>query len=110
MIEGQWYSVTYEEFAACLGFPPEDLMRERLHLEQVTPIEEMVRLYPAGVGAALGKVSGLHPTYKYLERMFRETICCRIGDKSAIADYMMNLLMRCIPDARPFSVFDFIWG
>ena len=57
----------------------------------------------------MGKVLGLHPTYRYLDRMFRKTIDYKGGDKGNIADYSRNLLHRMAPDARPFSVFDFIW-
>ena len=41
--------------------------------------------------------------------MFRKTIDCKSGDKGNIADYSRNLLHRMALDARPFSVFDFIW-
>ena len=58
----------------------------------------------------MGKVLGLHPTYRYLDRMFRKTIDCKGGDKGNIADYSRNLLHRMAPDAWPFSVFDFIWS
>ena len=57
----------------------------------------------------MGKVLGLHPTYRYLDRMFRKTIDCKGGDKRNIIDYSRNLLHRIAPDARPFDVFDFIW-
>ena len=57
----------------------------------------------------MGKVLGIHPTYRYLDRMFRKTIDCKGGDKGNIADYSRNLLHRMALDARPFSVFDFIW-
>jgi len=55
-------------------------------------------------------VKGLFPTYRYLDRMFRKTITCKAGDKGNVGDYSRNLLMRMLPDARPFSVFDFIWN
>ena len=32
MLEGQWYSVDYDAFAAFLGFS-EDLQRDRIHTE-----------------------------------------------------------------------------
>jgi hypothetical protein len=67
-------------------------------------------MYPlGGERGAMGKVLGLHPTYRYLDRMFRKTIDCKGGDKGNIADYSRNLLHRMAPDAQPFSVFDFIW-
>ena len=64
---------------------------------------------PGGDKGAVGKVLGLHPTYRYLDRMFRKTIDCKGGDKGNIVDYSRNLLHRMAPDARPFSIFDFIW-
>ena len=47
----------------------------------------------------MGKVLGLHPTYRYLDRMFRKTIDYKGGDKGNIADYSRNLLHRMAPDA-----------
>ena len=71
----------------------------------------MGQLYILGFrGAIVGKVKGLFPTYRYLDRMFRKTIACKVGDKGNVGDYSRNLLMRMLPDARPFSVFDFIWN
>ena len=65
---------------------------------------------PGGERGAVGKVLGLHPTYRYLDRMFRKTIDYKGGDKGNITDYSRNLLHRMAPDAQPFSVFDFIWS
>ena len=39
MLEGQWYSVDYDVFAAHLGFSEDDLQRDRIHTEQVLPPE-----------------------------------------------------------------------
>ena len=48
MLEGQWYSVDYDTFAALLGFPEEDLQRDRIHVEQVLPSEQLAYMYPLG--------------------------------------------------------------
>ena len=61
-------------------------------------------------GGAVGKVDGLHPTYRYLDRMFRKSIDCKGGDKGIVAYYSRNHLHRMAPDAQPFSIFDFIWS
>lgn len=61
-------------------------------------------------GGAIGKVIGLHPTYRYLDRMFRKTIDSKGCDKGSIVDYSRNLLRQMVPGARPFSIFDFIWS
>ena len=39
MLEGQWYSVDYDAFIALFGFSDEDLQRDRIHIEQVLPLE-----------------------------------------------------------------------
>ncbi|XP_066313455.1 NADP-dependent glyceraldehyde-3-phosphate dehydrogenase-like [Miscanthus floridulus] len=41
MLEGQWYSVDYDVFAAHLGFIEDDLQRDRIHTEQVLPPEQL---------------------------------------------------------------------
>jgi len=60
-------------------------------------------------GGSVGNVDRLHPTYRYLYRMFRKSIDCKGSDKGTIVDYSRNLLHRMEPDAHPFSIFDFIW-
>ena len=109
MLEGQWYSVDYDAFAALLVFLEEDLQRDRIHIEQVLPPEQLAYMYPpGGERGVVGKVLGLHPTYRYLDIMFRKTIDCKGGDKGNIADYSRNLLHRMAPNAWPFSIFYFI--
>ena len=41
--------------------------------------------------------------------MFRKSIDSKGGDKGTIVDYSRNLLHGMALDARPFSIFDFIW-
>jgi len=72
----------------------------------VLPLERLGYKYRDGT---VGKVLGLHPTYRYLDRMFRKTIDYKGEDKETIANYSRNLLHRMAPDAEPFSIFDFIW-
>jgi len=104
MLEGKWYNVDYTAFAEYLGILEDELQRDRIHTEGVLPPERMAYMYRGG---SVGKVNGVHPTYRYLDRMFRKSIDCKGGDKGTIADYSRNLLHRMAPDAQPFSVFDF---
>ena len=100
MLEGQWYSVDYDAIAAFLGFIEEDLQRDMIHTEQVLPLEQLAYMYPlGGERGVVGKVLGLHPTYRYMDRMFRKTIDCKGGDKGNIVDYSRNLLNRMAPNA-----------
>ena len=110
MTEGNWHSVDYMTFVAHLGFGDDDLQKERIHDEQILPSERIGYMYPPeSRGVVIGKVVGIHPTYAYLNRMFRVSIDCKKGDRGTIADFSRNLLNRMAPNARPFSVFDFIW-
>ena len=54
---------------------------------------------PEGERGAVGKVLGLHPTYRYLDRMFRKTIDYKGGYKGNIVNYSRTLLHRMAPDA-----------
>ena len=46
-------------------------------------------MYPPGGGrGSVGKVLGLHPTYRYLDRMFRKTIDYKGGDMGNIIDIL----------------------
>jgi hypothetical protein len=97
-------------FAALLGFLEEDLQKEKIYSEQILAPQRFGYMYPPeGDGGFIGKVVGLHPTYRYLDRMFRKTIDCKGGDKGTIVDYSRNLLHRMAPDAQPFNIFDFVW-
>ena len=49
MLEGQWYSVDYDAFAALLSFSEEDLQRDRIHTEQVLPLEQLAYMCPPRV-------------------------------------------------------------
>ncbi|XP_066311423.1 uncharacterized protein [Miscanthus floridulus] len=78
----------------------DDLQKDRIHTEQVLPPEQLTYMYPlGGERGSVGKVLGLHPTYRYLDRMFWKTIDCKGGEKGNIADYSRNLLHRMAPDA-----------
>ena len=105
MLEGSWYSIDYDTFVALLGCSEEDLQQEKIHSEGIYPPERLAYMYRGGL---VGKVNDLHPTYRYLYRMFRKTIDCKGGDKGNIADYSRNLLYRMAPDAQPFNLFDII--
>ena len=100
MLEGQWYSVDYDAFAALLDLSDDDLQKDRIHTEQVLPPEQLAYMYPlGGERGVVWKVLGLHPTYRYLDRMFKKTIDCKGGDKGNIADYSRNLLHGMAPNA-----------
>ena len=77
-------------------FVEEELQRDRIHTEPILPPERMAYMYRGGT---VGKVDGLHPTYRYLVMMFRKSIDCKSGDKGTIVYYSRNLLHRMTPDA-----------
>jgi hypothetical protein len=67
MLEGHWYNVDYTIFAGYLGILEDELQRDRIHIDHVLPPERMAYMYKGGL---VGKVDGLHPSYRYLEKMF----------------------------------------
>ena len=74
------------------------------------PPEQLAYMYPlGGEKGAVGKVVGLHSTYRYLDRMFRKTIDCKGGDKGNIVDYSRNLLHRMSP-MHSHSMFFILFG
>jgi hypothetical protein len=90
MLEGTWYSVDYIVFMGYLGISEDEFQRDRIHTEQVLPPEKLGYMYPPKAGGSIGKVVGLYPTYKYLDKMFKKMIDCMGGDKGSIADYSRN--------------------
>jgi hypothetical protein len=109
MTEGDHYSITYERFVELLDFLEDDLDRHRIHSESPLPPAQTQFMYPPTHRGELGKVSGLYTYYSTLNRMFRKTICLRVGDNKTVVSYMKNLLARMQESATRFSVFAFIW-
>jgi hypothetical protein len=110
-IQGKSFHVEYAYFASILGFPENDLTREKIHeVENVLDDGELHFMYDSAYGdIKFGTVHGLTPYYKLLNQLFHYTLCPKRGDSDNISNMSKNLLARMAPNKNEFSIFDFIW-
>jgi hypothetical protein len=109
MIEGQWFEVTYAQFARLLGFGRLDADRPVLHFALKLDTKELRFMYPSNKRGSAGTTTNLLPFYAYMNHLFRRMMTPREGDSSKILGYNRNILAAMAPNGLNFSVFDFIW-
>jgi hypothetical protein len=110
-IQGKPFSVEYARFACILGFPSDDLLREKIHeIENVLEDGELHFMYDrAYIDMKFRTIHGLPPYYKLLNQLFCYTLCPKGGDSDNISNMSEKLIARMAPNQNEFSVFDFIW-
>ena len=111
MTEGQWYEVSYAQFARLLGFGRKDDSRVRIHMALKLDARKMTFMYPRSKLGNFGEITDMLPFYAYINRLFRRTLTPREGDGAKIPAYNKNILAAMASNANgfEFSVFDFIW-
>jgi hypothetical protein len=109
MMEGEWYHITYDDFATLFSFRQADKNRSQIHLHNPLGENEMKSMYVPGQEGTAGTINGLYTFYSVLNRLFRKTICLKDGDPTNISYYTKNLLANMRGGAPPFSVIDYIW-
>jgi hypothetical protein len=111
MTEGQWYEVSYAQFARLFGFGRKDASHPRIHLALKLEARKIKFMYPRCKQENFGETTDMLPFYAYLNRFFRRTVTPREGDGTKIPAYNKNILADMAPNANEFefSVFDFIW-
>ena len=109
MTEGNWYGISYKQFASLLGFDHDDTNRVKIHISPYMEKKDMKFMYILGQKHHYGSVHGMLPFYVYLHRMFRKTLAPREGDQSNISFYGRDLLKYMNPSERDFCVVDYIW-
>jgi hypothetical protein len=111
MTDGQWYEVSYAQFARLLGFGWKDASRPRIHLAVKLEARKIKFMYPTNKQGNFGNIMDMLPFYAYLNRLFRRTVTPREGDGTKIPAYNKNILDAMTPNANEFefSIFDFIW-
>ena len=109
MTEGNWYGISYKQFASLLGFDHDDTNRVKIHISPYMEKKDMKSMYMPGQKHHYGSVHGMLPFYVYLHRMFRKTLAPREGDQSNISFYGRDLLKYMNPSERDFCVVDYIW-
>jgi hypothetical protein len=106
--EGDWYHLTFDEFAIRFSFGQADKDCSGIHLHNLLEEEEMKFMYAPGQEMNAGSINGLYTFYSVLNRLFRKTICPRDGDPTNISQFAKNLLANMMDSTPPFSVMDFI--
>jgi hypothetical protein len=109
MTEGEWYHITYDDFATQFSFGQANKNRSQIHLHNPLGENEMKFIYALGQEGNTGTINGLYIFYSVLIRLFRKTICPRDGDLTNISHYVKNLLANIRVGAPAFSVIDCIW-
>jgi hypothetical protein len=92
MTEGQWFEVTYAQFARLLGFGRLDANRPVLHLALKLDKKELRFMHPITKRGSAGTTTDLLAFYAYRNSVFRRTMTPREGDSSKIPDYNRNIL------------------
>jgi hypothetical protein len=106
-VQGKPFYVEHAYFASVLGFPENDLTREKIHeVENMLDDGELHFMYDSAYGdIKFGIVHGLTCYYKLLNQLFRYTLCPKTGDSDNISNMFKNLLARMAPNTNEFSVF-----
>jgi hypothetical protein len=109
MTEGEWYHITYDDFATRFSFGQADKNRSQIHLHNPLGKNEMKFMNAQGQEGNAETINGLYTFYSVLNRLLRKTICPRDGDPTNISYYAKNLLANMRDGALAFSVIDYIW-
>jgi hypothetical protein len=109
MTEGEWYHITFDEFATRFSYGQADKDCFRIHIHDPLEENEIKFMYAPRQEGNAGTINGLYTFYLVLNKLFRKTICPRDGDPTNISHYAKNFLTNLRDGAPPFSVIDYIW-
>jgi hypothetical protein len=111
MTEGQWYEVSYAQFARLLGFGRKDASCVRIHMALKHDARKINFMYPRSKQGNFSETTDMLPFYAYINRLFKRILTHREGDRTKIPAYNKNILAVMAPNANgfEFSTFDFIW-
>jgi hypothetical protein len=109
MMEGEWYHITFDEFATQFSYGQANKDRFRIHIHNPLEENKIKFMYALGQEGNVGTINGLYTFYSVLNRLFRKTIYPRDEDPTNISHYAKNLLANLRDGAPYFSVIDYIW-
>jgi hypothetical protein len=66
MTEGQWYEVSYAQFARLLGFRRKDASRARIHMALKLDARKIKFMYPQSRQGNFGETTDMLPFYAYI--------------------------------------------
>jgi hypothetical protein len=109
MIEGDWFKISFDDFASRFSFGAVDAQQVMLHIHIPLDEEEMKFMYAPGLEGNARTTNGLYTFDSVLNRLFRKIVCPRDGDPTNISQFVKNLLTNMRDGALPLSVMDFVW-
>jgi hypothetical protein len=109
MTEGNWYHISYNDFASHFSFGAINAHHPRLHIHNPFEENEMKFMYAPRLEGNEGTINSLYTFYSVLNRIFRKTIFPRDGDPTNISQFAKNLLANMRDGVPSFSVMDFVW-
>jgi hypothetical protein len=109
MTGGEWYQISFDEFATQFSYRQADKDRFQTHIHNPLDENEMKFMYALGQEGNAGTINGLYTFSSVLNRLFRKTICPRDGDPTNIFQFAKNFLANMRDGAPSFRVMDFVW-
>jgi hypothetical protein len=82
---GDWYNISYDDFAPHFSFGAADAHRSRLHIHNLLDEDEMKFMYAPGLEGNVETTNGLYNFYSVMNMLFRKTVCPRDGDPTNIS-------------------------
>jgi hypothetical protein len=101
MTKGEWYNISYDDFASRFSFGAADAHRSRLHIHNPLDEGEMKFMYAPGQEGNARTTNGLYTIYSILNMLFRKTVCPRDGDPTNISQFAKDLLANMRDGAPP---------
>jgi hypothetical protein len=87
MTEGQWYVMSYAQFARLLAFGRKNVSHVRIHMALKLDARRIHFMYLRCKQGNFGETTDMIPFYAYINRLFRRTMTPREGDGTKILAY-----------------------
>jgi hypothetical protein len=108
MTEGQWFEVSYAQFARLIGFGRKDASRAKIHRALKLDARMIKFMCPRSKQGNFSENTDMLPFYAYINWLFRRTVTPREGDGTKIPAYNKNILTAMAPNANGFEFSIFI--
>jgi hypothetical protein len=87
MTEGQWYVMSYAQFARVLPFGGKDVSHVRIHMALKLDARRIKFMFLRRKQGNFGETTDMLPFYPYINQLFRRTVTRREGDGTKILAY-----------------------
>jgi hypothetical protein len=108
-IEGHRFSLCIKEIPALFGLANDDFHRANIANERNVLDNELAPLYFLGNESNYGTIHGLLPEYVIFNKIFRDTLMPKRGDRSHINGSTRVFLLAILDDRPPPCINVFFW-